>query len=151
MVIKMRIGIVSDHRGYEFKLNLIEKLKNDGYETTDFGSNSKERVDFVDYGLIAGEELIKNNVDLLIGICGSGIEASIVLNKVKGVMCSLLFNKDMAVHAKENDGCNAMAFGSEYISIEDAFDCVKSFINAKFIGNEYQIRIDKLIKYEESK
>jgi len=147
----MKIGIVSDHRGYEFKLNLKEKLEDEGFELFDFGSNTKERVDFVDYGLVAGEELIKNNVDLVIGICGSGIAASIVLNKVKGVMCSLLFNKDMAIHAKENDGCNAMAFGSEHISVDDAFECVKSFINAKFIGNEYQVRIDKLTNYEESK
>ena len=42
----MKIGLCSDHRGYYLKNVLVEKLKKDGYEVIDYGTDSEESVDF---------------------------------------------------------------------------------------------------------
>ena len=42
----MRIGIASDHRGYNLKEQIKEKMKD--YEIIDFGTNSTESIDYTD-------------------------------------------------------------------------------------------------------
>ena len=43
----MKIGIASDHRGYELKQKIIKDMK--GIEFVDFGTNSDKSVDYPDY------------------------------------------------------------------------------------------------------
>jgi len=43
----MRIGIASDHRGYNLKLEIIKCLNN--YDLKDYGTDSLESVDYPDY------------------------------------------------------------------------------------------------------
>ena len=44
-----KIGIASDHAGYEMKEFLIGYLGSRGYEVLDFGTDSPESVDYPDY------------------------------------------------------------------------------------------------------
>ena len=79
----MKIGIISDHRGYDLKKKIL-KIK--GITFIDYGTNSKETVDYPDYAFKLGKAINKKEVDLGIAICGSGIGMSIALNKVKGII-----------------------------------------------------------------
>ena len=89
----MKIGIASDHRGYKLK----EFLKNHlDYEMIDYGTTSEESVDYPDFGISLGEAVAKGNTDLGIAICGSGIGISIACNKVKGIRCAKVSNKQEA-------------------------------------------------------
>lgn len=78
----MKIGIVSDHRGYELKNKIIENLKNE-YEIIDYGPNNIESVDYPDYAFILGSKVVEKEVNFGVAICGSGIGISIACNKVK--------------------------------------------------------------------
>ena len=51
---KMIIAIASDHRGYDLKEKLKEKLEKE-YEILDLGTNSTESVDFPFYGIKLGD------------------------------------------------------------------------------------------------
>ena len=44
-----KIGIASDHAGYEMKEFLVGYLGAQGYEVLDFGTDSPESVDYPDY------------------------------------------------------------------------------------------------------
>ena len=44
----MKIAIGCDHAGYEFKENVKRILDTLGHEVIDFGTNSKESVDYPD-------------------------------------------------------------------------------------------------------
>ena len=50
----MRIGFATDHRGYELKLKLIEKLTALGYEIKDYGTYSTESVDYPEFAFKLG-------------------------------------------------------------------------------------------------
>ncbi len=45
----MKIGMASDHAGYEYKTRLVELLKKKGYEVVDFGTDSEVSCDYPDY------------------------------------------------------------------------------------------------------
>ena len=144
----MKIGIVSDHRGYELKQKIIEEITNLNYEIIDYGTNSEKSVDYPDYAFILGENIVNNNVDFGIAICGSGIGISIACNKVKGIRCAKVANEQEAQITRNDNNANIVAFSSE-VSLETALDIIIKFVNTPFSNEErHQKRIDKITNYE---
>ena len=133
----MKIGIASDHRGYELKEYLKENLKE--YEFVDFGTNSTESVDYPDFAFALSTAVVDKKVDYGIAICGSGIGISIACNKVKGIRCAKVSNKEEAKYTREDNDANIIAFG-EKIDKEEALQAVRTFIETPFTNLEKHIR-----------
>ena len=144
----MKIGIASDHRGYDLKQELIKYLKNKNYEITDYGTNSIENVDYTKYGFLLGEKVASHEVDYGIAICGSGIGISIACNKVKGIRCARVTTiKDVRVTKKDNNA-NVIAFSSD-VNYDKVKRMIEEFINTPFSNEERHIkRINKISEYE---
>ena len=144
----MKIGIASDHRGYVLKKEIIKELKNE-YEIIDFGTDSEERVDYPDYAFKLGKAIQNKDIDLGIAICGTGIGISIALNKVKGVLCAKISNKEEAKLAKEHNHANDIAFSGS-TKIEEAKEMILTFLNSKPNNEQAHLdRINKILNYEE--
>ena len=147
----MKIGIANDHRGYKLKKFLKNKLEEKGYKVIDYGTDSEESVDYPDYAFILGEKVVKKEVDYGVAICGSGIGISIACNKVKGVRCAKVSNKEEAQVTRIDNDSNVVSFG-EKTSKQDALDIVETFITTPLSNLEkHQRRIDKILKYEEER
>ena len=144
----MKIGIAADHRGYEAKEKLKEYLKNK-YEIIDYGTNSKERVDYPKYGIILGEKVRDKEVDYGIAICGSAIGISIACNKVKGVRCGKINTIEEAIHGKANDYINIIAISGDS-PIEENIRIIETFLNTKENKEDpvYLKRIKQIENYE---
>ena len=145
----MKIGITSDHRGIILKEKIINYLKELGYETKDYGTNSNTSVDYPEYAFKLGEEIISKKIDLGIAICGTGIGMSIALNKVKGIMCAKIDNVNDAIHAKKHNNANALAISANN-SIFKTKKMLKAFLSSNPEEDEkYQRRINQIKDYEE--
>lgn len=144
----MKIGFANDHRGYKLKEFLKEELSKN-YEIIDYGTDSEESTDYPDYAFKLGKAVVNKEVDFGVAICGSGIGISIACNKVKGVRCAKVSNKEEAMYTRNDNNSNIVAFG-EKISSEEALDIVNTFINTPFSNEEkHQKRIDKITSYED--
>lgn len=145
----MKIGIASDHRGYELKKKIIENLK-DKYEMIDYGTNSTESTDYPDYAYALGEDVTKNNIDFGIAICGTGIGISIACNKVKGVRCAKVSTKEEVIATRNDNDSNIISFG-EKMQLEDALTLIETFIHTPCSMEEKHVRRrNKLKEYEEN-
>lgn len=143
----MKIGFASDHRGYQLKKYLIEELEKK-YEIEDYGTYSEESVDYPDYAFILGENVVNKNVDFGVAICGSGIGISIACNKVKGIFCAKVSNKEEAYYTRNDNNSNIVAF-SEKTNKEEALEIVKTFVETPFSNEERHLRrINKIKEYE---
>ena len=143
----MKIGFASDHRGYQLKKYLIEELEKN-YEIEDYGTYSEESVDYPDYAFILGENVVNKNVDFGVAICGSGIGISIACNKVKGIFCAKVSNKEEAYYTRNDNNSNIVAF-SEKTNKEEALEIVKTFVETPFSNEERLLRrINKINEYE---
>ena len=143
----MKIGFASDHRGYQLKKYLIEELEKK-YEIEDDGTYSEESVDYPDYAFILGENVVNKNVDFGVAICGSGIGISIACNKVKGIFCAKVSNKEEAYYTRNDNNSNIVAF-SEKTNKEEALEIVKTFVETPFSNEERHLRrINKIKEYE---
>lgn len=144
----MKIGIASDHRGYERKEEL--KLLLEDFDVIDFGTFSEEIVDYPIYALKLSEGVINKEVDLGIVLCGTGIGVSIACNKVKGIRCAKIDNINEAKSSKEHNNANILAFSSSHTK-EEIINMIKEFLNSKFNEDpRYIRRINMVEKYEES-
>lgn len=142
----MRIGIISDHRGFELK-EKIKKYFSD-ISIIDYGTNSNKIVDYPDYAFKLGKEINLKKVDLGIAICGSGIGMSIALNKVKGIRCARVTSiKDVIITRTDNDS-NVIAFSSE-LNFNKVIRMIEEFINTSSSNLErHKRRIQKIHEYE---
>ena len=78
-----RVGIAADHGGFELKEYLVKMLRAAGHEVNDFGdSQLKSDDDYPDFVIPLARALAAGTVDRGVGICGSGVGASIAANKV---------------------------------------------------------------------
>ena len=143
----MIIAIASDHRGYDLKEKLKEKLEKE-YEILDLGTNSTESVDFPFYGIKLGETVKNKEADFGIAICGTGIGISIACNKVKGIMCAKISTLEEAKLAKEHNHANIIAF-SGAIEVPEAVKMVKTFLETEELtDSKYERRINEILDYE---
>lgn len=146
----MKIGLASDHRGYKLKEYLKEKLPTLNYEVVDFGTNSEVSTDYPDYAFALGEAVVNKNVDFGVAICGSGIGISIACNKVKGIRCAKVSNKEEAQVTRIDNNSNIVAF-SEKVEPLEALEIVKTFVTTEASSEEkHQRRVNKIIAYEEN-
>ena len=142
----MKIGIVSDHRGYELKKKIKKEFKN--IDFIDYGTDSDKSVDYPDYAFKLGKAINKKEVELGIAICGSGIGMSIALNKVKKVRCARVTSiKDVKITRNDNN-TNVIAFSSD-INFNKVVRMIEEFIDTPFSKEERHIkRINKINEYE---
>ena len=69
----MKIGIASDHGGYDLKEALKDYLADKGYQFEDYGTYSTESVDYPDYAHLVARAIQQGKLSRGILICGSGI------------------------------------------------------------------------------
>lgn len=145
----MKIGIASDHRGFDLKQKLTIYLKEKGYHIIDYGTNSKDSTDFPDYAFLLSQKLIEEEFNLGIAICATGIGMAIACNKVRGVRCAKVDNIKEAISAKEHNNANIIAISAAH-DFNKIIDMINAFLTSSFSKTKrYQRRNDKLSAYEE--
>jgi len=147
------IGIAADHGGFELKESLIPILKATGYEVVDFGARELDNDDdFPDYVAPLAKAVATGEICRGLAICGSGVGACIVANKVRGVRAALISDTFSAHQGVEDDNMNVMCLGSRVIGFALALDLVHAFLNAEFKGVErFLRRLEKVAAIEKEK
>ena len=144
----MKIGIASDHRGYELKGKLIKYLSNKNFQIFDFGTNSEESVDYPKYAFKLGEGVVNGVVDFGIAICGTGIGISIACNKVKGIRCAKVSTSNEAKMTRLHNDANILALNGD-MPLYRAKDIVDAFFSTNFSNEDKHInRIKQITDYE---
>jgi len=147
-----RVGIAADHGGFELKEFLAGKLREAGYEVTDFGDRQlKSDDDYPDFIIPLARAVAAGTVDRGVGICGSGVGASIAANKVAGVRAALIDENFSAHQGVEDDDLNMICFGGLLVGRALAWELVQTFLAARFKGAErFRRRLEKVAQLESS-
>lgn len=145
----MKISIGCDHSALDLKKVIIEHLEKKGHEIVDRGTYSYDSCDYTDYGLAVAKDIESKTVDCGIVICFTGIGMSIIANKVKGVRCALVHNKDAAQLTREHNDTNCLALSAKYTGFAHAKEIVDIWLETPFSQNErHARRIAKITDYE---
>src|SRR5262245_790498 len=125
----MRIGIAADHGGFELKEELSARLRDAGHQITDFGAHKlMPEDDYPDFAIPLGQAVVSGKVDRGVAICGSGVGASVCLNKIRGVRACLIEDHFSARQGVEDDNLNVLCLGGRIEGPELAWDLVQHFL-----------------------
>jgi ribose 5-phosphate isomerase B len=146
----MRIALAADHGGFELKELLAKALRDLGYEVMDFGASGlNPEDDYPDYVVPLAKAVSDGKVDRGVAICGSGVGACVVANKVAGVHASLIHDTFSAHQGVEDDDMNMICLGGLVVGHALAWELVKTFLEAEFSGAErFQRRLAKISALE---
>jgi ribose 5-phosphate isomerase B len=129
----MRLGIATDHGGFELKEKLAAQLRHAGHEIVDFGARSLvQEDDYPDFVTPLAQAVAKSEVERGIAVCGSGVGATVCANKIHGVRSCLIHDHFSAQQGVEDDHMNLMCIGGRTTGASVAWDLVETFLASKF-------------------
>ena len=144
------IFLGTDHGGYELKEELKNFLAEHKIAFEDLGSQSFDPDDdYPDFIIPVAQKVASDPQSLGIVIGRSGNGEAIAANKVKGIRAAVCLNQEMAKKAKQHNNANILSLGADYMSVDEAKQIVKVFIDTPFSNEERHLRrIEKINKLE---
>lgn len=141
-----KIALASDHAGFERKQEILEYLKNRGFEVIDLGPESSKSTSYAIYGKKLADFLIKHPDQIGIGICGTGLGMSYALNRFKHIRAARVTSENDAYLAKLHNNANALALSGRFNSKEESISFINKFLETEYEGGRHQSRIEELDK-----
>ena len=138
------IALGSDHAGFEYKERVKILLKELHIEWKDFGTHSKESVDYPDYAHAVAEAVSDGQCETGILVCGTGIGVSIVANKHKGIRAAACESYSAALLARKHNNANILCFGGRITGWSTVEDMIKVFLDTNFEGGRHTRRVEKI-------
>jgi ribose 5-phosphate isomerase B len=121
-------------------------LRQLGHEVEDIGTHSTDPVDYPDYAEALGKALQKGRAERGVLICGSGVGASVAVNKLQGIRAGLCHDTYSAHQGVEHDDMNVLVMGARVIGLELARELVQVYLGAKFTDEErHRLRVKKVL------
>jgi len=139
-----KIGICSDHAGYELKEHVVKFLESKGLDYKDFGTYNSNSCDYPDFAHPLAYAVESGECYPGIAICGSGNGISMTLNKHQGIRAALCWIPEIARLARLHNDANILAMPGRFISEGEADKIVEVFLNTSFEGGRHQRRINKI-------
>ena len=137
----MRVAVGADHAGFDLRELLVRELAVAGHEVKDFGAYEMDASDdYTDFALVVACAVQSGEVDRGIIICGSGVGATMVANKVKGVRAATCHDTYSARQGVEHDDMNVLCLGARVVGSEVAKEVLAGFLHAVFSGEERHVR-----------
>lgn len=144
----MKVGIGSDHGGYELKEYIKGFLEEEGIEYIDYGTNSSKSVDYPEFGEKVALAVKNGECDRGIVVCGTGIGISISCNKVAGIRCALCGDTYSAKMSVEHNNAQVLALGGRVVGKDLALEIVSTWLSARFQGGRHERRVNKISDIE---
>ncbi len=145
---KIRIALGSDHAGFNVKKYVIDELlKKQGYNFTDFGTNSEDSVDYPDFVHPVAQGIGDGSFDYGIVLCGSGNGVNMTVNKYPSVRSALCWIPEIAELARLHNNANVIALPGKFLSYDEALIIAEIFLNTGFEGGRHERRVNKICSH----
>jgi len=144
----VRFAIGSDHAGYRLKEHLKQRLKADGHEVDDLGTDSEEPVDYPPICAAVGRVVAEGRAERGIVLGGSGQGEQISANKVRGVRAALCNDLYTAEYSRRHNDANVLSIGARIVGEGLADEILSVWVDTPFEGGRHQKRVDEIAQIE---
>lgn len=138
------IAIGSDHAGYDYKEDLISFLEGKGLLFKDFGTDSKDSVDYPDFAHPVAAAVENGEAAFGILLCGTANGVSMSANKHAGVRAAICWGEEIAKLVRQHNDANIICIPARFVREGDAEKMVALFMTTDFEGGRHQRRVDKI-------
>lgn len=138
------IAIGCDHAGFDCKETLISMLEGEGRSFKDYGTFSKDSVDYPDFAHPVANAVESGEAAFGILLCGSANGVAITANKHQGIRAGLCWEVEIAELVRKHNNANVLCIPARFVSDEDAEKILDTFMNTEFEGGRHANRVDKI-------
>ena len=139
-----KVFISSDHAGYQLKEQIKKKFSKK-FIFDDLGTyDSKNAVNYPDYAHNLCKKVSKNNQNMGILVCGSGMGMSMAANKHKKIRAALGYSIRNTRLSRLHNNANIITLGSRLTKKDTAFKCISVFFDTNFEGGRHKKRVKKI-------
>ena len=141
-----KIGIASDHAGFDMKLSLQNVLSDLSW--IDYGTNESNSTDYPLYAQKVARAIQRQEIAFGVLVCGTGIGMSIAANRFKGVRAALCSSTDFAIMGRKHNNANVLVLPGRIISKSLAAKIVKVFLDTEFEEGRHLRRVSLIEEIE---
>jgi ribose 5-phosphate isomerase B len=138
------VAVGSDHGGFEMKEDLKALLEELGHRVRDYGTNSKDAVDYPDYAHAVARAVADHSADVGIVIDGAGVGSAMTANKVPGVRAAACYSVAVAKNSREHNDANVLTLGSGTIDKALMRDIVRAWLATEIKEDRHKKRVAKI-------
>lgn len=138
----MKIGLASDHAGYQLKNEMMKYLAQ--HELVDFGTDSEESCNYTIFAHKLANAVQKEEVELGISICGSGNGIQMAINKHAGVRAALCWQEEISALARQHNDANVCSIPARFVNEDTAKKIIDNFLNTPFDGGRHIERVESI-------
>ena len=142
--LQLPIAIGCDHAGFDCKEDLISVLEAEGLAFKDFGTYSKESVDYPDFAHPVAYAVENGEAAFGILLCGSANGVAISANKHEGIRAAICWGEELAELARKHNDANVICIPSRFVREGVAEKMVEIFMHTDFEGGRHQNRVNKI-------
>lgn len=138
------VAIGSDHAGFEYKEEIISFLESKGLQVKDYGTYSKDSVDYPDYAHPVSTAVEREQAAFGILVCGSANGVAITANKHQGIRAAICWGEELSRLARSHNNANVLCIPARFVDIPVATQMVEVFMGTSFEGGRHQDRVRKM-------
>lgn len=144
MTLSKSFAVGGDHAGFDYKDQLIDFLKDQGFTIKDCGTYSLDSVDYPDFAHPVANAVESGEVSWGLLLCGSANGVAITANKHQGIRAGLAWNTEVAKLVRQHNDANVICLPVRFISLDEAKACLQMFIDTDFEGGRHAGRVNKI-------
>jgi len=138
------IAIGCDHAGFDCKEDLISFLEGEAMTYKDFGTFSKDSVDYPDFAHAVANSVESGDASFGILLCGSANGVAITANKHAGIRAAICWGEELAELARKHNNANILCIPARFVRDGDAEKMLDIFMNTEFEGGRHSNRVAKI-------
>ena len=138
------VAIGADHAGFDYKEDLISFLEAKGIVYNDFGTHSRDSVDYPDFAHPVAKAVQNGEASFGILLCGSGNGVAITANKHPDVRAAVCWGEEIAQLARMHNNANVICIPARFVREGDAEKMVDIFMHTEFEGGRHERRVEKI-------
>ena len=144
LITAVKVAIASDHAGFALRQFVRAWLESAGHEVEDYGCRSPEAVDFTDFVYPAALAVSEGRAARAVLVDGAGYPSAIVANLLPNVFAAVANDILSATYARTHSDTNVLCMGGKIIGEGTAAEILSAWMNGKFLGGKYAVRVEKL-------
>ena len=138
------IAVGADHGGFRLKERIAFRLREQGHQVVDCGTDSAESVDYPDFALAVAEKVASGECRWGIAVDGAGIGSAMVANKVPGVRAALCYDISSARNSREHNHANVLTLGAGLIGEGLAVQIVEAWLATPWGEGRHARRVNMI-------
>lgn len=138
----MKIVAGADHAGYRLKHAVVLRLRSQGHDVVDVGTDSAEvSVDYPAFAHRVAEMVASGAAARGVLVCGSGLGVCMAANRHRAVRAALCLTPFLAEMSRRHNDANVLCLAGRLLSEDEAWAITEVWMETPFEGNRHARRV----------